>query len=147
MSVTRKEFVAEALSWEGTPFHHQARLKGVGCDCLGLVIGVCRQLGIPVEDQTNYRRFEQGDALAQELLRQTQGRVKLEDILPGDIIHYKWENELSPERTQHVAIYIGDGLIIHADGSLNIKRVQKARIEFAYNATVVGVYRLGLEDD
>lgn len=29
-----------ARSWIGTPYHHQASRKGVGCDCLGLVRGV-----------------------------------------------------------------------------------------------------------
>ena len=28
--------------WIGTPYRHQASLKGVGCDCLGLVRGVWR---------------------------------------------------------------------------------------------------------
>jgi hypothetical protein len=33
-------FIAQARTWIGTPFHHQGRLKGVGCDCLGLIVGV-----------------------------------------------------------------------------------------------------------
>ena len=143
---TRREFVEKALEWQGTPFHHQARLKGVGCDCLGLVVGVCNELGIPVVDQSNYKRFEQGDALAKELLTQTLGQILLEDIKIGDIIHYKWPEERTPERTQHIAIYIGDGLILHADGSVLAKQVQKARINFTPRATVVGVYRMNLED-
>ena len=36
--------VAEARSWIGTPYRHQASLKGVGCDCLGLLRGVWRAL-------------------------------------------------------------------------------------------------------
>ena len=42
MSVTRADIVAEARAWIGTPYRHQASLKGVGCDCLGLVRGVWR---------------------------------------------------------------------------------------------------------
>ena len=34
--------VAEAVSWVGTPYRHQAALKGIGCDCLGLVRGIWR---------------------------------------------------------------------------------------------------------
>ena len=33
-----------ARGWIGTPYHHQASLKGVGTDCLGLVRGVYREL-------------------------------------------------------------------------------------------------------
>jgi NlpC/P60 family putative phage cell wall peptidase len=42
MTITRTTIVAEARSWIGTPYRHQASLKGVGCDCLGLVRGVWR---------------------------------------------------------------------------------------------------------
>lgn len=36
--------VTEARSWIGTPYVHQASVKGAGCDCLGLVRGVWRSL-------------------------------------------------------------------------------------------------------
>jgi NlpC/P60 family putative phage cell wall peptidase len=36
--------VGEARSWIGTPYQHQASFKGVGCDCIGLVRGVWREL-------------------------------------------------------------------------------------------------------
>ncbi|MEM7524977.1 MAG: peptidase [Pseudomonadota bacterium] len=36
--------VALARLWLGTPYRHQASLKGVGADCLGLVRGVWRDL-------------------------------------------------------------------------------------------------------
>ena len=42
---TRAEIVAEARTWLGTPFHHQASVKGVGGDCIGLVRGVARAVG------------------------------------------------------------------------------------------------------
>ena len=40
--ITKEAIVAEATSWLGTPYRHQASLKGVGCDCLGLLRGVWR---------------------------------------------------------------------------------------------------------
>ncbi|HXO72313.1 MAG TPA: peptidase P60, partial [Bradyrhizobium sp.] len=40
--LTCAAIVAEARSWIGTRYCHQASLKGVGCDCLGLVRGVWR---------------------------------------------------------------------------------------------------------
>lgn len=33
-----------ARSWIGTPYVHQASVKGAGCDCLGLLRGVVREL-------------------------------------------------------------------------------------------------------
>ncbi len=37
-------FVHTARSWIGTPYMHQASVKGVGCDCLGLLRGVWREV-------------------------------------------------------------------------------------------------------
>ena len=42
MSVSREDILAEAASWIGTPYLHQASVKGAGCDCLGLVRGIWR---------------------------------------------------------------------------------------------------------
>ena len=36
--------ISTARDWLGTPYHDQASLRGVGCDCLGLVRGVWREV-------------------------------------------------------------------------------------------------------
>ena len=36
--------IAAARRWLGTPYHDQASLKGIGCDCLGLARGVWREV-------------------------------------------------------------------------------------------------------
>ena len=40
----KADLVAEVRSWIGTPYLHQASVKGAGADCLGLVRGVWRHL-------------------------------------------------------------------------------------------------------
>lgn len=42
MTIHRQDIVAEARSWLGTPYVHQASTKGAGTDCLGLLRGVWR---------------------------------------------------------------------------------------------------------
>ena len=42
LELTPAAIVAEARSWIGTPYRHQTSVKGIGCDCLGLVRGVWR---------------------------------------------------------------------------------------------------------
>lgn len=44
--ISRDAVLAEARQWIGTPFHHQAALRGIGCDCIGFVAGVARQIGV-----------------------------------------------------------------------------------------------------
>ena len=36
----RAEARAAAIRWLGTPYHHQASVRGAGCDCLGLIRGI-----------------------------------------------------------------------------------------------------------
>jgi NlpC/P60 family putative phage cell wall peptidase len=36
----RAAVVAEARTWLGTPYHHEARLKGIGVDCAQLLAGI-----------------------------------------------------------------------------------------------------------
>lgn len=38
------DIVRTARGWIGTPYVHQASVKGAGCDCLGLLRGVWRDL-------------------------------------------------------------------------------------------------------
>ena len=42
--MSRPEIVAAARSWLGTPYRHQASCRGAGCDCLGLLRGVWRDV-------------------------------------------------------------------------------------------------------
>ena len=44
MTISRLQIVNAARRWIGTPFHHQASRLQAGCDCLGLVRGVWRDL-------------------------------------------------------------------------------------------------------
>jgi NlpC/P60 family putative phage cell wall peptidase len=42
MSERIAQLVSEARGWIGTPYVHQASVKGVGTDCLGLIRGLWR---------------------------------------------------------------------------------------------------------
>jgi len=44
MSAVSGRAVAIARAWIGTPYVHQASVKGAGADCLGLLRGVWREL-------------------------------------------------------------------------------------------------------
>lgn len=44
MSGRGAEIVAAARAWLGTSYRHQASARGAGCDCLGLIRGVWRDV-------------------------------------------------------------------------------------------------------
>lgn len=52
--ITRKDIVEEARTWLGTPFRSQFREKGVGCDCVGLILGVAWAFNFTEFDCNNY---------------------------------------------------------------------------------------------
>ncbi len=67
----------------GTPYHHQASLKGVGCDCLGLLRGVWRGvMGQEPEAPPAYS-FDWAEASRVESLRDAARRHLIE-IAPGE---------------------------------------------------------------
>ena len=70
----RAAVIAAARVWIGTPYRHQASLKGVGCDCLGLIRGVWRGLygGEPEEVPAYAEGW--AEAGAGEILAQAFGR-------------------------------------------------------------------------
>lgn len=112
--------VREARSWLGTPYLHQASLRGVGCDCLGLLRGVWRGLyGAEPEAPPPYAP-DWAEAGGQESFRDA-ARRHLREIAPsgavaGDVLLFRFR-PCAPAR--HCAILSGDGLMIHAhDGAV-----------------------------
>lgn len=144
MSITRAAVVAEARAWLGTPWQHQARARGVGVDCAGLVIGVARALGLVAADMdvSHYARMPDGRSLlyhCDEWMR----RVARTLAQPGDVLVMRFD-----EHPQHLAIaadYAHGGLaIVHALDSRDRKRarVVEHRLSPALRAKVVAAYVL-----
>jgi NlpC/P60 family putative phage cell wall peptidase len=102
--------VAEALSWLGTPYRHQASVKGVGCDCLGLVRGVWRALyGDEPEAVPGYTP-DWAEAGGRETLAEAAGRwmtqVAPEDAGAGDLLLFRWRDNVP---AKHCGIVVSAG--------------------------------------
>lgn len=108
---TRELIVREARSYIGTPFHHQARLPGVGLDCVGLVVCVARVLGLNDADCSRYPRRPNG-MLIPELLRGGYREIELGSEQPGDIVCF-WILPKS-RKPAHLGIRTDRG-IVHTD--------------------------------
>lgn len=61
------DIVRVARTYLGTPFHHQGRVKGHGIDCIGLVVGVAKELGLPHHDLKGYAREPDGITIMREI--------------------------------------------------------------------------------
>ena len=108
MSNFGKQVVAAAEAWIGTPFHAQASVRGVGCDCKGLVAGVARDLGRPEAGSwaAAMADYDIGQVPVVQL------RMGLEELfdkvegvpMPGDVLLLR-----VGVRLQHLAIHAGEG--------------------------------------
>ena len=110
-----RRLVDAAKTWLGTPFHWEASLKGVGCDCRGLLTGIARDLGRPEAETIEANvvgygkgRIREGELLAgldRVFVRRPEGSAPE----PGDVLAFRIKR-----RVQHLALAIGDGRLIHA---------------------------------
>jgi NlpC/P60 family putative phage cell wall peptidase len=112
---TRTDIVALARTWLGTPYHHQASVKGVGTDCIGLVRGVWRELyGCEPQPLPAYTR-DWAEAHGRETLLEAARRHMAEiapaEARPGDLLIFRWRRTAP---AKHCAILSTPATMIHA---------------------------------
>lgn len=122
--VLRAQIVAEARRWIGTPYHHQASLLGVGCDCLGLVRGVWRGcIGAEPEAPGPYAP-DWAEAMRVESLALAAGRHMqarpLDAWRPGDVLLFRWRAHVP---AKHLAIAATQDTMIHAHDGASVAEV------------------------
>lgn len=116
MSTTGERVLALAAGWIGTPYRHQGSAKGIGCDCLGLVRGVWRELyGAEPEPPPPYAPdwAERGgeDRLMAAAKRHFERVPTLGDAEPGDLLIFRWRADAA---AKHAGILAREGRFIHA---------------------------------
>jgi NlpC/P60 family putative phage cell wall peptidase len=108
--------IAAARGWRGTPYHDQASVRGVGCDCLGLVRGVWRELYGPEPMPIPPYSRDWGETGTREPLAEAARDVMLE--LPVEAIAPPGALLLFRMRTgavaKHCGIVTGRERFIHA---------------------------------
>lgn len=139
-----QNIIDQARTWMGTPFHHQARLKGKGCDCLGLIVGVVDELGLKDKngvalaayDEVTYSREPDGKYLTEKLTGLLD-EVPISEARAGDMALFKVR-----ENPQHLAIltdYEGTLGMIHCFAQA--RRVVEHRLDDDWQARMIKVFR------
>ena len=111
----RSQIIAEARSWLGTPYHHQASLKGVGCDCLGLLRGLWREImGEEPETPPPYAP-DWAEASGEETLRDAALRhlteIPVTAFTGGDVLLFRM-SRTAPAK--HCGIALDEDRMVHA---------------------------------
>ena len=130
--------IAAARSWLGTPYHDQASLKGVGCDCLGLARGVWREVVGPepflIEPYSRgWGETGQIEVLA-EGARRMMREIAMAEIGPGALVLFR----MVPRAiAKHVGVMTGPDTFIHSYERLGVIEqpltlAWRRRIAFAF---------------
>ena len=126
--MTRSDVISEALLWIGTPYQHQAHLRGIGCDCGGLIGGVASALGLCPDDwwetefapYSGYARQAQGRSLL-DVLDKFMLPIAVADAVNGDVIAMRFRRD-----AQHVGFLVPHGsgqALLHALGSSVVRHL------------------------
>jgi NlpC/P60 family putative phage cell wall peptidase len=116
--------VAAARGWLGTPYQHQASVKGVGCDCLGLLRGVWREIygfepALPPPYSPDWAEAGGVESLRQAAMFYLVPKPHLELSL-GSVLLFRWRNHLP---AKHCAIVTAPDQMIHAHDGASVVEV------------------------
>ena len=138
--------IAATRAWLGTPYHDQASLRGIGCDCLGLARGVWRDVvGAEPQAIPPYSR-DWGETGVREVLadgaRAMMIEIALAEICPGALVLFR----MVPRAiAKHVGILTAPDRFIHAYDRLGV--IEEAlttawsrRIAFAFRFPATNPY-------
>ena len=133
--------VAEARLWLGTPYRHQGAVRGAGCDCLGLIRGIWRDLyGAEPEAVPPYSRdwAERGDD-------ERLWRAALRHMLPGggaagDVVLFRMRKGAV---AKHLGIQSSAERFIHA---MSGQGVVESALTSAWRARIVARFSFPVND-
>ena len=110
-----QRIVAEALTWVGTPYRHQGRVRGVGCDCLGLLLGIWLDVYGCLPEAPGAYAPDWAEAGGAERFLEAARRYCREktvtDMAAGDLLLFRWRDNLP---AKHAGILVAPGRFVHA---------------------------------
>ncbi|MCM2477626.1 peptidase P60 [Rhizobium sp. CG5] len=140
MSAIGPKVLAAAQPWIGTPYRHQASKCGVGCDCLGLVRGIWRDLygeepELPPPYAPDWAERSGEDRLIAAAERHFFKVAGMGAAEPGDLLLFRFRPHYA---AKHAGILAGPEHFIHAYEQAAVIR---SVLVPAWRRRVVGVYR------
>lgn len=110
------DIVRLTREWLGTPYCHRAARKGAGCDCLGLVRGIWRELHGREPDDIPFYGAGWAETDAEEKLWKTLRRHLAEvsraaDLAAGQVLLFRMRDRAA---ARHLGIVTGLGGDGHA---------------------------------
>ncbi|MEP3638638.1 MAG: NlpC/P60 family protein [Paracoccaceae bacterium] len=116
--MTANVIILAARAWLGTPYVHQMSRKGAGCDCLGLVRGVWREvIGGEPEEVPAYSpdwSEPQSDESLWKAASRHMIKRDVEPHVPGDVILFRMRDGSVAKHLGFAAVTQTGPSFIHA---------------------------------
>ncbi|MGF9692890.1 NlpC/P60 family protein [Rhizobium sp. 0TCS1.26] len=111
-----ERIVQLAEGWIGTPYRHQGATKGVGCDCIGLIRGVWREVygeepGPVPAYAPDWAERSGEERLLEAGLRLFGPSLLIGEAQAGDLLLFRWQTGCA---AKHAGILKDDQHFIHA---------------------------------
>lgn len=130
--------VEKAREYVGTPFHQDARSKGVGIDCVGLLVCTLKELGMEIADVRGYGSARDDfEFLQQKIVAYCRKLEPIEDLSNGDILLFRGRLMYN-----HCGFFASPENMIHAYSSPGFRQVVEHRIDEGWQSRLVARYRL-----
>lgn len=139
--------IAAARGWIGTPYVHQQSVKGAGCDCLGLLRGVWRELQGAEPEVVPAYSPDWAEAKGEETLRDALARhlvaIEPSRIMPGDALLFRMRHNGPAKHCGILAEKPGRLTLIHARQNKRVNEEDftdawRRRLAFAFRFPVAG---------
>jgi cell wall-associated NlpC family hydrolase len=135
----RAAVVAEARTWLGTRWIHEARVRGAGVDCGKLLAAVYEACGIigsvTIESYPRAWAHHRGEEKFLGYVEQMAARVTDREPLPGDIVLFRYGRSLS-----HAGIVVEWPVIVHAYADVGQVTLDNVDHRFDLRARYAGAW-------
>lgn len=124
MSIARARVLELARGWLGTPYHHRASVRQAGCDCIGLIAGLWRELYATEPQSAGPYTGDWAEATGNEALLEAANRhlqpIPPAQARPGDILIFRLRQNAV---AKHAAILVSATHMIHAQEGVPVSQV------------------------
>jgi NlpC/P60 family putative phage cell wall peptidase len=128
--------VKEALTWVGTPYHNQARIKGVGVDCANLIAGIAEKCGykpVLLEPYSIQWHLHNSEEKMIDILK-SYGCIETLDVSPGTLITFQFG-----QVSGHIGIMVSATTFVHAD--VRVGKVTEVTLGGAWQRRLSGAFK------
>lgn len=120
----RELIINSTRSWIGTPYHHHASKKNIGCDCLGLVRGVYKEIygfePAPIIPYSADWAEVSGEETLINGAKEHLNEIPSSSMQNGDVLIFRFRRWMV---AKHAAILVTPSTMVHAIQGSNVEEV------------------------